>query len=217
MKVEVSGGPPQTLCDIKGIITGGSWNRDGVIIFGSFGGGTWRVSANGGAASPVTAIDVSRQETGHSTPVLLPDGKHFLYLRQSGLPENMGIYLGALDATPEQQPSKRLVATGFSPRLCALARSECRIRAVPSRERAAGSAFRFGETANGRRAGAHRRPREEHLRVRVFRRLRQRHPRVPDRRRDRSEPAAIDVVRSAGHEPRRSCGARILSLSAAVP
>ena len=115
MKVEVSGGPPQTICEIKGIITGGSWNRDGVIIFGSFGGGTWRVSAAGGAASPVTAINVSRQETGHSTPVFLPDGKHFLYLRESGLSENMGIYLGALDATPEQQASTRLVATGFSP------------------------------------------------------------------------------------------------------
>ena len=45
MKVEVSGGPPQTLCEIKAFITGGSWNRDDVIIFGSFGGGTWRVSA----------------------------------------------------------------------------------------------------------------------------------------------------------------------------
>ena len=115
MRVEVSGGPPQTICEIKGIITGGSWNRDDVIIFGSFGGGTWRVSAAGGAASPLTAISVSRQETGHSTPVFLPDGKHFLYLRESGLSEHMGIYLGALDATPEQQASTRLVATGFSP------------------------------------------------------------------------------------------------------
>jgi hypothetical protein len=78
-------------------------------------GGTWRVYAAGGAASPVTTMSVSRQETGHSTPVFLPDGKHFLYLRESGLPENMGIYLGALDATPEQQASTRLVATGSSP------------------------------------------------------------------------------------------------------
>ncbi len=115
MKVDVSGGAPQTICEIKGIITGGSWNRDGVIIFGTFRGGTWRVSDKGGAASPVTAMSVSRQETGHSTPVFLPDGKHFLYLRESGLSENMGIYLGALDATPEQQASTRLVATGFSP------------------------------------------------------------------------------------------------------
>jgi len=115
MKVDVSGGPPQTLTEIKAIITGGSWGRDGVIVFGSFGGGIWQVSAAGGAASPLTAIDVSRQETGHSTPVLLPDGKHFVYLRQSSLADNAGIYLGALDATPEQQPVTRLIATGFSP------------------------------------------------------------------------------------------------------
>jgi Tol biopolymer transport system component len=114
MRVELSGGPPQTLCEIKGIITGASWSGDGVIAFGSFGGGLWRVSANGGVASPVTAIDVSRQETGHSTPVLLPDRKHFLYLRQSSLSENVGIYLGSLDAKPEQQSVTRLLATTFS-------------------------------------------------------------------------------------------------------
>jgi Tol biopolymer transport system component len=115
VKVDVAGGPPQTLTEIKSIITGGSWGRDGVIVFGSFGGGMWRVSDGGGVASPVTAIDVSRQETGHSTPVLLPDGKHFLYLRQSSLPENAGIYLGSMDATPEQQPVTRLITTRFSP------------------------------------------------------------------------------------------------------
>jgi serine/threonine protein kinase len=115
MKVDVSGGPPQTLTEIKSIITGGSWSRDGVIVFGSFGGGIWQVSDAGGVASAVTAIDVSRQETGHSTPVLLPDRKHFLYLRQSSLPESTGIYLGSLDAKPEQQPVTRLIATGFSP------------------------------------------------------------------------------------------------------
>jgi len=114
MKVEVSGGSPQTLTEVKAIITGGSWGRDGVIVFGSFGAGIWQVSDAGGAASPLTAIDVSRQETGHSTPVLLPDGKHFLYSRLSSLPENAGIYLGSLDATPERQPLTRLIATSFS-------------------------------------------------------------------------------------------------------
>ncbi len=114
MKVDVSGGSPQVICEIPHIITGGSWNRDGVIIFGSFGAGTWRVPAGGGAAIPVTTLDVSRQETGHSTPVFLPDGKHFLYLR-SAPTENQGIYLGTLDARPEQQARTRLIATGFSP------------------------------------------------------------------------------------------------------
>ena len=217
MKVEASGGPPQTICEIKGIITGGSWNRDGVIIFGSFGGGTWRVSAAGGAASPVTAINVSRQETGHSTPVFLPDGKHFLYLRGSGLSENMGIYLGALDATPEQQVTTRLVATGFSPVYApspdpnigyVLFLRDSALQAQP---------FDLAKLEMAGEPVPHRRPREEHLRVRVLRRLRQRHPRVPDRRRDQTELAAIDVVRPAGREPRRGCGARVRWLFSAVP
>ncbi len=49
VKVDITGGPPQTLTEIKSIITGGSWGRDGVIVFGSFGGGIWRVSAKAAA------------------------------------------------------------------------------------------------------------------------------------------------------------------------
>lgn len=115
MKVAVSGGPPQIVCEIKTIITGGSWNLNDVIVFGSFGSGVWRVSAAGGAASPVTALDASRQEVGASTPVFLPDGHHFLYLRESRVVENSGLYLGSLDAKPEHQGLRRLVATNFSP------------------------------------------------------------------------------------------------------
>ncbi len=35
-KIEVSGGPPQTLCE-AGPVASGDWTRDGVIIFGGFG------------------------------------------------------------------------------------------------------------------------------------------------------------------------------------
>jgi hypothetical protein len=46
-KVEVSGGPPQTLCDANG--RGGTWNRDGVIVFApGTGSALYRVSAGGG-------------------------------------------------------------------------------------------------------------------------------------------------------------------------
>ena len=34
-KIEASGGPPQMLCESPGIAGGGSWSRDGVIIFGT--------------------------------------------------------------------------------------------------------------------------------------------------------------------------------------
>ena len=208
MKVEASGGPPQTICEIKGFITGGSWNRDGVIIFGSWGGGTWRVSDKGGAASPVTTIDVSRQETGHSTPVFLPIESTFCICANRVSPRTWGSISARWTRRPSSRRrrawSRRVSARFMRPR-----QSEYRVRAVPSRQRAAGSAFRFGETANGRRASTDRRPREEHLRVRVLRRLRQRHPRVPDWQRRSTELPPIDVVRPAGREPRRGCGARV--------
>ena len=109
-KVDASGGPPQTVCDLSGLWRGGGWSRDGVIVFGVSGKGLMRVSDAGGAASPLTTVDSSRQETSHSGPAFLPDGRHFVYHRNSTA-ENSGIYLGSLDAKPEQQSSKRLVTT----------------------------------------------------------------------------------------------------------
>jgi eukaryotic-like serine/threonine-protein kinase len=46
-------------------------------------------------------------------PWFLPDGKHFLYHRTSGSPEDRGIYIGSLDDPPEKQDSKRVLATNF--------------------------------------------------------------------------------------------------------
>jgi len=114
MKVDVSGGSPQTVCEIKTAIAGGSWNNDGTIIFGSL-SGVWRVSAAGGEAVPLTAINPSRQEQGHFAPVFLPGGKKFVYLRLSSVPENSGIYLASLDSKPEQQGLKKLVTSRYSP------------------------------------------------------------------------------------------------------
>ena len=70
-----------------------------------------RVSASGGTAVPVTARDRSRGETLHVAPMLLPDHRHFLYLRRSASQENGGIYVGSLDAKPEQQSTKQILAT----------------------------------------------------------------------------------------------------------
>jgi len=111
-KISISGGGAETLCTLSsGAAVGGAWNRDGVIIFGNFYGGLMQVSANGGSASPVTVVDASRGETRHLHPTFLPDGRHFIYLRVSRAPENSGIYVGSLDAKPEEQDSKRLLAT----------------------------------------------------------------------------------------------------------
>jgi len=109
-KVEVSGGQPQVLCDAPNG-RGGTWNRDGVIVFtpDSLSTGLFRVSSLGGSPVEITKLDASRFETSHRWPVFMPDGKHFLYLGAnfSGLLENNAIFLGSLDS----QERRLLVST----------------------------------------------------------------------------------------------------------
>ena len=72
-----------------------------------------RVSANGGSASPLTTLDPSRGEIQHVLPSFLPDGRHFIYVRDSSRPENSGVYVGSLDARPQEQSSKMLLPTSY--------------------------------------------------------------------------------------------------------
>lgn len=101
-KIEFTGGPTQTLADVQGSL-GGTWNRDGVIVFAkSLGDRLYRVSASGGTPTPVTTLDESSKETAHLWPYFLPDGRHFLYLARSVQKENTGIYVGALDSKEQK-------------------------------------------------------------------------------------------------------------------
>jgi len=110
MKIDVTGGPPQTICDVpRGGALGGTWNSDNVILFGS-NLGVMRVSAAGGVASPLTSLNPSREETAYLSPSFLPDGKHFLYARLSRTQENNGLFEGSLDTKPAQQSSRVLLA-----------------------------------------------------------------------------------------------------------
>ena len=112
-KADVSSGTTQDICDRPALPIGGSWNRDGVIIFGTISTGLWRVPAEGGTPAPLTVLDPSRHESEHELPSFLPDGRHFLYFINSTVPENSGIYVGSLDDPPERQNKKRLLATRF--------------------------------------------------------------------------------------------------------
>jgi len=98
-KVEVTGGPVQTLTDVQ-VAGGATWNQQGIIVFTrSSGEGLFQISANGGTATPLTTLDESRKETTHAWPYFLPDGRHFLYLARSVERQNTGIYVGTLDST----------------------------------------------------------------------------------------------------------------------
>ena len=117
-KIAIAGGLAQTLCDLPSpVMVGGSWSRDGVIIFGNINNhGIMRVSEAGGTASPVTVPDGSRGESYDVEPTFLPDGRHFLYLRTfRATPEKNGVYVGWLDAQPSQQDSKQLLAATTGP------------------------------------------------------------------------------------------------------
>ncbi|HSD72817.1 MAG TPA: hypothetical protein VLE54_08495, partial [Thermoanaerobaculia bacterium] len=82
-KVDVNGGPVFTLA--PGTESrGGTWNRDGVILFTpNARGPVLRVSANGGKVTEATLY--GPRDATHRYPHFLPNGKHFLYLvRHSG-------------------------------------------------------------------------------------------------------------------------------------
>jgi eukaryotic-like serine/threonine-protein kinase len=94
-KIDVSGGPPQILCDAPNG-RGGTWNREGTILFSPrVVDAIYRVPAAGGEPTAVTTTE-TKQET-HWWPYFLPDGRHFLYLIRGDPQENQMICLGSLD------------------------------------------------------------------------------------------------------------------------
>jgi Tol biopolymer transport system component/predicted Ser/Thr protein kinase len=112
-KADLQTGTLQDICDKPGPPIGGSWNKDGLIIFGSNTTGLWKVSAVGGQPAKLTVLDPSRHEREHELPSFLPDGHHFLYLRLSTAPDQSGIFAGSIDDPPDKQSKTRILATGF--------------------------------------------------------------------------------------------------------
>jgi len=105
-KLAATGGPPQTLCDAaQG--RGGTWNRDGVIVFAPAPGSSLqRVSSAGGVPTPATRIE----GVGQRFPVFLPDGRHFLYLAAGTAEDKTGVSLASLDSPA----GRRLLADNSS-------------------------------------------------------------------------------------------------------
>jgi serine/threonine protein kinase len=108
-RVPVAGGPTEAIADATTFM-GGSWSRDNVIVF-SDAEGIVKVPATGGKPERVTVFDKSRGSGVHFVPRFLPDGRRFLYM-QGGNSEHMGLYVGSIDAAPQDQNPTRLLATG---------------------------------------------------------------------------------------------------------
>ena len=96
-KVDVAGGPPQTICDTP---TGsdGTWNSEGTILFdGRAEDPIWRVPAAGGIAKPLVASDPKKKVAGVGWPEFLPDGRHYLYVVYGDTVEERTVNVGTLD------------------------------------------------------------------------------------------------------------------------
>jgi len=94
MKIAVAGGPPMAIATRIPIPSrGGTWSRDGSIVF-SAGGGMFQVSAAGGEPTPLPNVRGSFQ--GGTYPSFLPDGRHLLYY-QAGSAQGSGIVVASID------------------------------------------------------------------------------------------------------------------------
>jgi Tol biopolymer transport system component len=106
-KIDVSGGPAQTLCDLPGPgLRGGFWTRDGKIVFGAEGSPLMQVASAGGVAKAL--FKLAPGEVSQIWPHLLPDGRHFLYTRESTSVGAGGVFVGSVDSEPDQY-GKRLL------------------------------------------------------------------------------------------------------------
>jgi eukaryotic-like serine/threonine-protein kinase len=93
-KVVLSDGTIQTICETGSgidITYGGTWNRDGLIVFSLGNQGLFRVSASGGTPARIAI------EGDYRWPNFLPDGRHMLVVSNGS---GGGIYAVSVEAEP---------------------------------------------------------------------------------------------------------------------
>ncbi|HJR58897.1 MAG TPA: protein kinase [Vicinamibacterales bacterium] len=96
-----------------------AWTNDGRIIFEASVGSEgprakalFVVSERGGSAEKLAGSIAVPNEQAQRYPVVLPDGRHFLYLSWTSEPADRAIYIGSLDGSGTRT---LLVKTGFRP------------------------------------------------------------------------------------------------------
>lgn len=94
VKIAATGGTPLTLCDAN--FPGGSWNKDGVILFNNH-NNIYSVPDTGGAPTLVATPDAAHGEF-FQLPQFLPDGRHFIVQVRFGTPGADYIATGSLDS-----------------------------------------------------------------------------------------------------------------------
>ena len=76
---------------------GGSWHRDGDIVFAPDEGGLFRRRASDGAVGPFTSVDAATGETSHRFPVFLEDGRHVVFFVRANESARSGIWIAPID------------------------------------------------------------------------------------------------------------------------
>jgi Tol biopolymer transport system component len=97
-RIDIDGGTPRAIVRAA-VGTGGTWNRDGVIVFTTVPDAPLqRVSAAGGKPAFLGGPPKGG-DPGQRFPQFLPDGRHFLYY----VAESRGVFLGDLEGSERRR------------------------------------------------------------------------------------------------------------------
>ena len=91
---DLTGTSAQVLCDSARLV-GGTWSKDGIIIFGpDYDTELLQISAKGGEPTPLNTAEPVRSRH----PYFLPDGRHFIFPKPRA-----GLWAGSLDSPEIKQ------------------------------------------------------------------------------------------------------------------
>ncbi len=111
-RVDLDDGTVQALARVE-VGLGGTWTRDGVILFGGrTAAPILRVNETGGEVTPVTVVRAP--QLGHRFPQILPDGRHFLFY-VAGTAETSGVYIARLDGSDTRRVFSADSAAVYAP------------------------------------------------------------------------------------------------------
>lgn len=115
LTTDLEGSVIRPITAVPGAPAGGSWGRDGMIVFADWTTGLYAVPAAGGSVTRLTRVDHAALDVAHAWPQFLPDGRRFLYQVISNDSSRTGIYAGSLDAPPSGLPLVRTAAAAYAP------------------------------------------------------------------------------------------------------
>ena len=112
--IDLASGVVRTICELQPGFLGGSWSKEGTIVFSTVGSNELlQVPAVGGTPSPASTLDDSPGEKHHQFPAFLPDGRHYVF--QTG--SNAMLAIGSLGDRKHthlaKADSRALYASGF--------------------------------------------------------------------------------------------------------